>query len=147
MTLHIFLVLYEFLEFHSRRMLAPFAPFMAEELWKKSGNFSTLAILGGWPVADESKRDQVAEESEDLLMNLISDLQNIIKVTKIVPQKVIIYTGAQWKLNSSEHSEIILLRQQTNFGDIMKLLIEEKSSAKSNPNLGPKMLEDILGPT
>jgi len=137
-------VLYEFLEFRIR-MLAPFAPFMAEELWEKIGNSSSSVILGGWPVADESKRDLVAEESEDLLMNLISDLQNIIKVTKIVPQKVIIYTAAQWKFELYQSIlEIILLRQQTNFGDIMKLLIEEKSSAKSNPNLVRKMLEDIL---
>ena len=41
-------VLYEFLEFRIR-MLAPFAPFMAEELWEKIGNSSTSVILGGWP--------------------------------------------------------------------------------------------------
>src|SRR5215217_3960067 len=79
------------------RMLAPFAPFISEELWEIIGGNSNSIIFAGWPIVDEDKRDPVAEESEQLIINLISDLQNILKVTKISPTKIIIYTSARWK--------------------------------------------------
>jgi len=58
-------------------MLAPFAPFISEEVWEKIDNSSTSIIFAGWPSADEDKIDIVAEESEALIMNLIFDLQKI----------------------------------------------------------------------
>ena len=74
------------------RMLSPFAPFISEDVWEKIGN-STSIIFGGWPVVDASKLDQVAEEAEHLVINLISDIQTIIKVTKIKPSNIIIYVS------------------------------------------------------
>lgn len=81
-------------------------------------------------------------------MNLISDIQKIIKVTKITPTKIIIYTATRWK--KKIYQKILasmLLESKTNFGDIMKQLVKDSetaSKAKNDPVLIRKMIEDIL---
>ena len=95
------------------RMLAPFAPFISEEVWQIIGDKSQSIIFAGWPMVDEGKRDLVAEESEQLIINLISDLQNILKVTKISPAKITIYTSARMeKENLSKNSFHYNVRKQ-----------------------------------
>jgi leucyl-tRNA synthetase len=130
------------------RMLAPFAPFISEEVWEiiGGGKYDSI-IFAGWPTIDEDKRDPVAEESEQLIINLISDLQNILKVTKISSTKIIIYTSARWKQQIYQKIlEYILLENKTNFGDIMKELVKDSETAKvkKDPKLIRNMIEDIL---
>ena len=130
------------------RMLASFAPFISEEVWEiiGGGKYDSI-IFAGWPTIDEDKRDPVAEESEQLIINLISDLQNILKVTKISPTKIIVYTSARWKQQIYQKIlEYILLENKTNFGDIMKELVKDSETAKvkKDPKLIRNMIEDIL---
>ena len=129
------------------RMLAPFAPFISEEIWQIIGDESYSIIFAGWPKVNEDKRDLVAEESEQLIINIISDLQNILKVTKISPVKIIIYTSAGWKQKIYQKIlSFISLKNKTNFGDIMKQLINdpETAKAKNDPKLIRNIVEDIL---
>jgi len=129
------------------RMLAPFAPFISEEVWEKIDNSSTSIIFAGWPSADEDKIDIVAEESEQLIMNLIFDLQKIVKVTRINPKKIIFYTAARWKLKVyNKILSSVFLESNPNFGDVMKQLIKdpETTKAKNDSNMVRKMIEDIL---
>ena len=129
------------------RMLAPFAPFISEEIWQVIGDESHSIIFAGWPTVDEDKRDVVAEESEQLIINIISDLQNILKVTKIIPAKIIIYTSAEWKQKIYQKIlSFILLKNKTNFGDIMKQLVKdpETAIAKNDSKLIRNIVEDIL---
>ena len=129
------------------RMLAPFAPFISEEVWEKIDNSSTSIIFAGWPSADEDKIDVVAEESEQLIMNLIFDLQKIVKVTRINPKKIIFYTAARWKLKVyNKILSSVFLESNPNFGDVMKQLIKdpETTKAKNDSNMVRKMIEDIL---
>jgi leucyl-tRNA synthetase len=129
------------------RMLAPFAPFISEEVWEIIGGKYDSIIFAGWPIVDEDKKDPIAEESEQLIINLISDLQNILKVTKISPTKIIIYTSARWKQEIYQKIlEYILLENKTNFGDIMKQLVKDPKTAKArnDPKLIRNMIDDIL---
>ena len=48
-------------------------------------------------MAEEAKIDIVAEESEFLISSLLADIQNIVRVTKITPAKIVFYTSAAWK--------------------------------------------------
>jgi leucyl-tRNA synthetase len=127
------------------QMLAPFAPFTSEEVWERMGNRNSITEIG-WPVIDESKIDLIAEESEFLIANLLSDLQKIIKVTKMLPSKIIIYTSAEWK-NKVYHTVLVnILEGRTGFGEIMKELISnpETSKVKTDPKIVQKMIEDVL---
>jgi leucyl-tRNA synthetase len=127
------------------RMLAPFAPFTAEEVWERMGNRQSVTAAG-WPAIKEDKIDLVAEESEFLISSLLADLQNIVKVTKITPSKIAIYTSAGWKAQVYRAVLENILAGKTNFGEIMKQLIAnpETAKAKTDPKMVQKMMEDIL---
>jgi leucyl-tRNA synthetase len=79
------------------RMLAPFAPFLCEELWSKTGEACFVSVAQ-WPVCDEQKIDVAAEEQENLIIDVMEDTGNILKATKITPKRICYYTAAPWKL-------------------------------------------------
>ena len=137
------------------RLLAPFAPFLCEEVWEKIHTFSqpspqrsTSILFAGWPVIHPENEDPVAEESELLIMNLLSDIQNILRVTKINPTKLHIYVSAKWKRRIYQKIlRIILFESKARFGEIMKILSKDPeiaTKAKQNVNLIKKLTEDIL---
>ena len=127
------------------RMLAPFAPFTAEEAWERMGNRQSITVAG-WPAIKEDRIDLVAEESEFLISSLLADLQNIVKVTKLTPAKIAIYTSAGWKAQVYKKILASILEGKTNFGEIVKQLIAnpETAKAKTDPKMVQKMMEDIL---
>jgi len=127
------------------RMLAPFAPFTAEEVWERMGNTQSVAATG-WPAVREERIDLVAEESEFLISSLLADLQNIVKVTKITPSKIIVYTSACRKVQIYRAILASIMEGKTNFGEIMKQLIAnpDTAKAKTDPKMVQKMMEDIL---
>jgi leucyl-tRNA synthetase len=127
------------------RMLAPFAPFTAEEVWERIGNKQSITAAG-WPAIKEDRISLVAEESEFLISSLLADLQNIVKVTKMTPSKIAIYTSAGWKAQVYRAILANVLAGKTNFGEIMKQLIAntETAKAKTDPKMVQKMMEDIL---
>jgi leucyl-tRNA synthetase len=127
------------------RLLAPFAPFTAEEVWERMDNGQSIAEAG-WPTVQEDKIDLAAEESEFLITSLLADLQNIVKVTKMSPSKVVVYTSAKWKAAVYKGVLASILEGKTNFGEIMKVLIAnpDTAKAKTDPKLVQKMMEDVL---
>jgi leucyl-tRNA synthetase len=127
------------------RMLAPFAPFTADEVWELMGNSQSITTAR-WPVVEEEKIDIAAEESEFLISSLLSDIQNIVKVTKMTPTKIVIYASAAWRIQVYNAILANILEGRINFGQIMKHLIAnpETSRAKSDPKMVQKMMEDIL---
>jgi leucyl-tRNA synthetase len=141
---NISVTLVEFLSVQAR-MLAPFAPFSAEEVWERIGNKQSISTAP-WPIAEESKIDLVAEESEFLISNLLADIQNIVKVTRLIPTKIVIYTSASWKTRVYKAILANILEGRINFGEIMKQLIanQQTDKAKTDPKLAQRMMEDIL---
>jgi leucyl-tRNA synthetase len=137
------------------RMLAPFAPFLSEEIWEKmveNTNRPTSRLtsiqFAGWPTANPDEEDLVAEESELLIMNLLLDIQNILKVTKIIPSRIYVYVSAQWKRSIYQKIlRIISIENKANLGEIMKILSKDPQSAaivRKNMGLIRKIIEDIL---
>ncbi len=129
------------------RMLAPFAPFIGEEMWRLLGNTGLLASVS-WPGVDEAKFDFVADESEALVSKLLEDAQNILKVAKIKPKKIFIYTAAGWKWEVYNKILRTIISGKKNFGEIMKDLVssgdEAAKNAKQSPEMVKKIVEDIL---
>ena len=126
-------------------MLSPFAPHIAEEIWEKLGN-SELASKSAWPSSVGIEIDSKSIQTETLLKSIIEDINNILKVTKISPKKIIIYTAEQWK--SKAYNSILknVLDGQTNIGTIIKSLIANKETEqiKKDPDFVKKTLNDIL---
>ena len=126
-------------------MLSPFAPHIAEEIWEKLGN-SELASKSIWPSSIGIEIDSKSIQTETLLKSIIDDINNILKVTKISPKKITIYTAEQWK--SKAYNSILknVLDGQTNIGAIIKSLIANKETEqiKKDPDFVKKILNDIL---
>ena len=78
------------------KMLAPFAPFLCEELWSQTGEEGFISVAE-WPTFDAAKIDVAAEEQETLITDIMTDTTNILKATKITPKRICFYTAAPWK--------------------------------------------------
>ncbi len=106
------------------RLLAPFAPYICEEIWSKLGK-SNFVSLANWPVYDEKQVDVQAEETENLIKNVMEDISNILRATKMVPKKIYYYSAAPWKwkvylsaLKRSMSTPLVL-------SDLMKELMQD----------------------
>ncbi len=81
-----------------------------------------------------------------MLKSTIDDIANILKVTKITPQKITIYTADSFK--SKVYHAILekVMAGQTNMGVVMKDLISnpDTQNVKKNPDFVQKTIKDIL---
>ena len=78
------------------RMMAPITPHVAEELWSEMGN-KTLVSAESYPRPEAAHSALAAEIAEDYLREVMDDTNNILRVTKITPKRIILYTSAAWK--------------------------------------------------
>ncbi len=78
------------------RMMTPITPHIAEELWEKEGN-EGLVSSAEYPSPDNKMQDARSEASENYLSSVMTDTNEILKVTGISPKRIFIYTSAQWK--------------------------------------------------
>lgn len=126
-------------------MLSPFAPHIAEEMWEKLGH-SELVSISKWPEFSQKEIDSTSIQSEELLKSTINDIANILKVAKISPQKIIIYTADSFKSKVYHRTLEKIMTGKTNMGEIMKELITnpETSDVKKNPDFVQKTIRDIL---
>ena len=124
-------------------MLSPFAPHIAEEMWERLGNTQMIST-SKWP--EFSQVDSTAILSEELLKSTINDVANILKVTKITPQKITIYTADSFKSKVYQAVLEKVTAGQTNMGVIMKDLISspDTQDVKKNPDFVQKTIKDIL---
>ncbi|MCH7648713.1 MAG: class I tRNA ligase family protein, partial [Thaumarchaeota archaeon] len=126
-------------------MLSPFAPHIAEEMWEKLGQ-TGLVSASNWPDVSGDVIDVNAIQSEELLKGIMEDIVNILRVTKIIPKKIIIYTADAFK-GLVYHSILQkVMAGQTNMGEIMKDLISNQvtSDIKKNPDFVQRTIKDIL---
>ncbi len=127
------------------RMLAPFTPFICEEIWHTFGN-NTSILKAPWPTVDPNKIDHEADEGEILIMELVNDIKNILNVTKIKPNIIYIYTASRKKQELYSYILKLIIDGKRSFGEIMKVLINDDkvSYAKKMPDTIKKIIDDIL---
>jgi len=112
-------------------------------MWQKLGK-NEMVSSSRWP--EFSSIDSTAILAEDLLKSTIEDISNILKVTRITPQKITLYTADSFK---SRVYQVVLnkvMSGQTNMGIVMKDLISnpETSEVKKMPDFVQKTIKDIL---
>lgn len=126
-------------------MLSPFAPHIAEEMWEKLG-YTNLVSKSEWPKYSKENIDVASVLSEELLKSLIADIISILKVTKITPQKIIIYVNSD-EFKSKVYAKIlkVMVGGQNNMGTVMKELIADPqtTSAKNIPDFVQKVIKDL----
>ena len=126
-------------------MLSPFAPHIAEEMWEKLG-YTELASKSAWPEFSKENIDPTSIQSEELLKSTIDDIVNILKITKINPQKIVIYVNSD-DFKSKVYRKIlgIMVGGQNNMGVVMKELIADPQTtdAKKMPDYIQKVIKDL----
>jgi leucyl-tRNA synthetase len=78
------------------RLMCPFTPHTSEEIWEKIGKKGFVSSAE-YPLFESGKIDESAEEAEEFLKNTIDDISEILKVVKIKPNKIVLYTSPEWK--------------------------------------------------
>jgi leucyl-tRNA synthetase len=78
------------------KLMTPVAPHLAEELWEIFYE-DKFVSNEEYPIYDKEKLSINTEVGEYLLEKVVDDVNEIIKVTKITPKKIFIYTSANWK--------------------------------------------------
>jgi len=126
-------------------MLSPFAPHIAEEMWQKLGKLGVVS-KSLWPSVLEDKIDVAALQSENLLKSTLEDIKNILKVTKILPKRIIIYTSDSWKTKAYQKILSSVIKGEMNIGVLIKSLIADKDTenVKKYPDFVKKTINDIL---
>jgi leucyl-tRNA synthetase len=122
------------------RLLAPFAPHIAEEAWKTIGQKEYVSTAN-WPQPDETKTDEKAEELEELIEHILDDTQEIIAATKIKPGKIHYYAASGWKWRVYQEA----LRRADAQPETLNGLIRDMLAAKQHDQKDlPKFASKII---
>ena len=106
-------LLNQFIEAQTK-ILTPYVPHFTEEVWSSlpisqenpcgagdgdGGEDGSPSFIANAPYPDfnEEYIDEGMERQEDFLGNTVDDIRNILKVTKIEPKKIVLYTSRPWK--------------------------------------------------
>ena len=100
------------------RIMAPFAPFMAEDLNHELGN-KGLACQADWPSLKDFPRDEEAELAETVVSKVIEDARNVLKVVKGPHSQLNVYVSSDFA--RSYFMELVAVKQEKgNVGAIVK---------------------------
>jgi leucyl-tRNA synthetase len=78
------------------RLMSPFTPHLCEEIWQALGH-EDIVSLAQYPLYNEDLIDEGAELAEEVIKGTLEDIEEIIRVTKMTPQTVHLYTAPAWK--------------------------------------------------
>ncbi len=78
------------------KMISPVTPHLAEEIWHLLGNDTFISLETIRAPKEEFIDDEIEGEME-FVDSVISDIQEILRVAKIKPERVYIYTAEPWK--------------------------------------------------
>ncbi len=126
------------------RMMTPITPHIAEELWHI--NHDSFISNTEFPSYDEKQFSIEDEVAEDLLRGLIEDIQEILKVTKITPRKICIYTAPKWKQIVTQKIFELEKQGKLDMSSLMReLLVNEdlKKKAKEISKFAGKLINEI----
>jgi len=127
------------------RLLAPFAPYVCEELWSAAGKERFIS-LAEWPRADEDAVNVLAEERENMLTDLVEDTLNVLKATKITPTRICYYTAAGWKWSVYRSILEKAVSGEVKVNEVMKELAKDPSlreNMKAVASFVPKVLKAL----
>jgi leucyl-tRNA synthetase len=123
-------------------MLAPFTPFICEELWSNIGKNGFVSVAH-WPKYDESKIDKKAESISAFIDSTRIDILEVLKLAKIEkPFKIKLFVAEKWKYKFIEKLKS-LMQKTRNTNELMKELMS--SELKQHGNEITKLIPKLLG--
>ena len=78
------------------KLVSPFAPHLADELWKELGH-DKFIVDSEWPEVDKELLDIEAEEIDEYFEKVSSDIREIKEMTSSEPEKIKVIQASKWK--------------------------------------------------
>lgn len=107
-------------------LMTPITPHLAEELWatQRHNHFVSNEKYPEFNHKEISEKDEVGEY---LITRVIEDTNEILKVTKITPKKICIYTSPEWKQKIFRKALQLAAENQFNVGLMIKDTLTDPS--------------------
>ncbi|MFW6120949.1 MAG: leucine--tRNA ligase, partial [Petrotogales bacterium] len=125
-------------------LMTPITPHLAEELWHRDHDH--LVSTESYPEFNPKEISEKDEVGEYLLSKVTDDISEILKVTKIKPKKIHIYTSPAWKLEIFRMAIELAAENRLNIGFIMKKAMSDsnkKAMAKELSRFVSKLPAEI----
>jgi leucyl-tRNA synthetase len=100
-------------------LMTPITPHLAEELWETQGG-KEFVSNESYPEFNPNEISEKDEIGEYLLSRVIEDTNEIVKVTKMTPKKICIYTSPAWKQQIFRKALELAAQNQFNAGQLIK---------------------------
>lgn len=84
------------------KMITPFAPHLAEEIWHEILHQDTFIVNESWPEVEKSKVDELILLEYKYMKKIIEDIRSILNIYKGTPKVIKLYS-----LNDSRYVEIL----------------------------------------
>jgi leucyl-tRNA synthetase len=126
-------------------LMTPITPHFSEEIWhRKNKSFISNEM---YPTYNKNEIFEKEEVGEYLLSKVIDDISEILKVTKIKPKKILIYTSPSWKQKIYRNAIELSNENKLNVGTIMKQTMSNpkmKSLGKQISQFVNKLPKEIM---
>ncbi len=119
-------------------LMTPITPHLAEELWTTQGH-NHFVSNEKYPEFNSEEISEKDEVGEYLLTRVIEDTNEILKVTKIIPKKICIYTSPEWKQKIFRKALQLAAGNQFNVG----LMIKDTMTDPSMKPLGQQLSQFV----
>lgn len=129
------------------RLMSPFTPHLCEEVWEAMGHEDSISFAP-YPLYNEDLLDAGAELAEELVKGTLNDVEEIIRVTKMTPQKVYLYTSPTWKNEAVKRACELHAEDSLEVGTLIKSLManpEMKRFGKEIPKFVQKIIPEFKG--
>jgi len=132
-------------------LMTPITPHLAEELWETKGH-NHFVSNEKYPEFNHEEISEKDDVGEYLLIRVIEDINEILKVTKITPKKICIYTSPEWKqkifrkalqLTAENQFDVGLMIKDTLINPSMKPFGQQVSHFVSKIGSEIKMFSEI----
>ncbi|WNY25183.1 leucine--tRNA ligase [Methanolapillus millepedarum] len=107
------------------KLMAPFTPHICEEIWSRLGHTDSIAFEP-YPVEKEEWIDEATEVAEDIVVKTLADIEEIIRVAKIEPKKIYLYTTPDWRTNVLKKAAEMENAGGVDVGKLIKLCMEDQ---------------------
>ena len=127
------------------KLMTPVTPHIAEEIWHQ--NNDGFVSVESYPVANTKEIIESSEVGEYLLSKVSDDISEILKVTKIKPKKIIVYTTTSWKQDIYKKAIKLSDEGKLNVGILMKDIMsnpEMKKNAKEISQFVGKIPGEVM---
>ncbi|HET6405584.1 MAG TPA: leucine--tRNA ligase [Candidatus Thermoplasmatota archaeon] len=123
-------------------LLTPFIPAVCEEVHAAHG-WDGLAVDVPFP-ATTGAADPALEQSEAFVRDLLDDVRNILKVTKMTPKRIVLTTAPGWKRKFHAMAIDMAREKKLTIPDMMKAAMADADIRAKGGKDAPKMAQDAL---